>query len=612
MKLLILGGNNFIGAELVKQALKAGHDVHVLSLIKPQGSTVTWHNINRNDIPALSKLFKEHSFDTVIDNIAFNGWQVEALFQVSVGRFQKYVLTSTVEIYHNSSALLATEADELFVPRVTVPKQDESNYRRGKRACEVALSAISHVQWSVARPSMVVGPNDHLTGSARGRLAYGRSMFYPARILDNQPILLQDNDYKNFSIVWYADVAKALLLLAEHRPELDRQAFNVSGAIIGNRKLLRALSPTTNVVRAAEEKLVAIDYAFPYVIPTSPWWMLIDSSKLKQHGWTPTPVEDFAPKLMKAKKATSVAALIKPARAAELSLASELAEEPLTPDTLSSTPSILGIGTYLGEATPECDAAYEAALLEAQRLGITTIDTAANYRNGMSERLIGRLLLDGRLNRQTTFVITKGGYANSDLALHLAEHERKHHHSVRAAYIMKSLRASVKNLGAAPSCYLVHNPDTALKYMTAEQLYAALTITFTALEEAVSDGLIASYGVAVWHAFTNGALSIERLVKCAEIAAGESLHNFKGVELPYNTLDSLTSTYRCQAVNGELFTPLEAARKLNLQTFTSFTVRRGSEAAPMLIANSVAHPHVTTALIGMRQAMHVREAAKAI
>ena len=54
--------------------------------------------------------------------------------------------------------------------------------------------------------------------------------------------------------------------------------------------------------------------------------------------------------------------------------------------------SSIGIGTYLGEADEETDAAYRDSVARAVRGGCNVIDSAINYRFQRSERCVGEAL----------------------------------------------------------------------------------------------------------------------------------------------------------------------------------------------------------------------------
>ena len=59
--------------------------------------------------------------------------------------------------------------------------------------------------------------------------------------------------------------------------------------------------------------------------------------------------------------------------------------------------STLGLGTYLGPATDAGDAAYTEAALAFFAAGGNVFDTAANYRDGRSERALGAAFKGGEV-----------------------------------------------------------------------------------------------------------------------------------------------------------------------------------------------------------------------
>src|ERR687897_2570550 len=81
--------------------------------------------------------------------------------------------------------------------------------------------------------------------------------------------------------------------------------------------------------------------------------------------------------------------------------------------------SSLGMGTYLGQITPEEDRDLENAIYESVKSGaMNVIDTAVNYRSMKSEKNIGkaikRLIEDGVISRDQVFISTKNGYITND------------------------------------------------------------------------------------------------------------------------------------------------------------------------------------------------------
>jgi nucleoside-diphosphate-sugar epimerase len=72
MRLLILGGNKFLGKELVRQALQQNHELTIISLDSPEfPNEVDWINVNRNNYDDLRFALEGKEFDCIIDNIAY-------------------------------------------------------------------------------------------------------------------------------------------------------------------------------------------------------------------------------------------------------------------------------------------------------------------------------------------------------------------------------------------------------------------------------------------------------------------------------------------------------------------------------------------------------------
>jgi aryl-alcohol dehydrogenase-like predicted oxidoreductase len=82
---------------------------------------------------------------------------------------------------------------------------------------------------------------------------------------------------------------------------------------------------------------------------------------------------------------------------------------------MTPKPSRLGMGTYLGALTPEFSEKVKMTLAKGiQELGLTTIDTAINYRCMRSEQLIGDLIQTKKINRDRIYLTTKGGFIPFD------------------------------------------------------------------------------------------------------------------------------------------------------------------------------------------------------
>lgn len=309
MKVLIIGGNRFVGAELVTRAALAGHQVTVLALDPPTQRArahVRFVKADRNDRNALTRELAGQEFDAVLDNIAFVPENIRLLFDVLQGRIGRYVLTSSVDIYSRDTSHISSEDRAVLEPSSLDDAPRTERYLRGKRGCEKELQQYS-VPWTVIRPANVFGRTDPVPPSPRNlhplHHPYGRSLFMPVRVLDGGPILLRRDDRRVFRLAGVQDVATALLLVAQH-PRAVGKAFNVAGdEIWTSERLVRATCEAAgivpDIVRVSGKELRAAgldDYHSPYGKLQT--WSVSDNKQLRELGWKPTPAAVHLAKLV--------------------------------------------------------------------------------------------------------------------------------------------------------------------------------------------------------------------------------------------------------------------------------------------------------------------------
>ncbi len=312
MKILLVGGNRFVGVEIIWHLLRAGHDVTVLALDAPPADVrahVGWLAANRNDEAALATLFCHEYFDVVVDNIAYEPQQVACLTAALQGRAGRYLLTSTTDTYPHNMPRDFTE-DQTDIREYDMPSLAESDrYNYGKRSCEAVLIK-SGIPWTALRPCIVIGPRDNINGAPAMRGTHwfeesARSHFWPQRIMDGGPILLSCEDEYVMKMVWIGDLARAFTHAIANPETTMGQAFNVAGdEVWTNERIVRALAAaagiTPEIVRVPSEVIeqAGLDYAPVY--GTAAYWPLADSAKLKSTGWKPTPAEQWMPFLLEA------------------------------------------------------------------------------------------------------------------------------------------------------------------------------------------------------------------------------------------------------------------------------------------------------------------------
>src|SRR5262249_37832977 len=128
----------------------------------------------------------------------------------------------------------------------------------------------------------------------------------------------------------------------------------------------------------------------------------------------------------------------------------------------------LGFGCY---RIAEGNAMHERALRDYLDCGGNLIDTSANYGDGHSETLVGKVL--AAYPRDRVILVTKGGYIqgqNMALALRrkfpeVVEYGEGIWHCIHPEFLETQLRMSAERMGQSRiDVYLLHNPEYFLEH----------------------------------------------------------------------------------------------------------------------------------------------------
>ena len=314
--------------------------------------------------------------------------------------------------------------------------------------------------------------------------------------------------------------------------------------------------------------------------------------------------------------------------------------------------SSLGMGTYLGDLTHTDDALIESGVVQSIKSGaMNVIDTALNYRAMKSEKSIGRALLrlaDAGVDRKGIFISTKNGYITNDgdyPGVDLAEYIQRMfiengiiepgdissgYNVMNPNYISRCIDKSLSNLHLSTiDLVYIHNAyESWHQDVDSKTFFEMLAKVFEIYETYRKAGRIQFYGMATWTCFRakQGAkdhLSLQQVVKIAE-SIGGSNHGFRFIQMPYNLLYFEANSIRNQSLDGSgiLYTPLEAASRLNIGVFASVPLMQGRllggeypdyPGAPTgskvgkIIQVIRSSPGIVSALIGQKRTEHLEE-----
>jgi aryl-alcohol dehydrogenase-like predicted oxidoreductase len=309
--------------------------------------------------------------------------------------------------------------------------------------------------------------------------------------------------------------------------------------------------------------------------------------------------------------------------------------------------SSIGLGTYLGDPTPQTDTLYDAAIRQALVHGCNVLDAAINYRHQRSERVIGQVLTalvhEKVLQREEIVVATKGGYVAfdgdvpPDPRAYVQETVIKtglagaddiiEWNCIAPRYIDNQVDCSLRNLNLdCLDIYYLHNPEAQLQKCSRSEFARRIEAAFTILEEKVASGKICRYGTATWNGYrqqptARDVLFLADLIEIAERVGGKA-HHCKIVQLPYNLGMTEALTRKNQRVGSEMISVLEAAHEFGITVMASASILQGrlAHSLPTSVSEALSElqsdaqralqftrstPGITTALVGMKSVAHV-------
>jgi nucleoside-diphosphate-sugar epimerase len=227
MRILVTGGNRYIGLELVRELARAGHDVTVINshdVPLPEG--VRRIHADRR-IPgeferALAPL--RDAFDVVFDNTAFVPADIAPMIELFRGRVQHYVFTSSQAVYRRSYVQPLREDFRRHAPDDHDPRKA---YGMGKVQCEdILLDEWQHNGFPATwlRVGHTMGPRSP---------APTRDPAFFARLEAGRPILVPGDGFATLSLVHINDVARLMVALVGN-PRVRGQGYNVAGAEVAS------------------------------------------------------------------------------------------------------------------------------------------------------------------------------------------------------------------------------------------------------------------------------------------------------------------------------------------------------------------------------------------
>jgi nucleoside-diphosphate-sugar epimerase len=222
MRALVMGGNRYIGLNLVFELARRGHDVTMMNSHEapmPEGAR-RFHG-DRQVPGTITDVLGPHrdEFDVVFDNTAYHVSDLEPMVELFAGRVQHFAFTSSVAVYRRTFQQPVRETFRTHDPDDPAPVKA---YGVGKVQCEQYLDGLfreHEFPYTVFRVSHTIGPRSPLPT---------REPSYFERLTRGRPILIPGEGFPFVNLIHVADVASLMASIIGN-DAAKGQIYNVSG-----------------------------------------------------------------------------------------------------------------------------------------------------------------------------------------------------------------------------------------------------------------------------------------------------------------------------------------------------------------------------------------------
>ncbi len=227
MKILVIGGTQFIGRHVVEHLLADNYDVTLLNRGKtgPQlfpNVPIIKADRESDELKNIKGL--QQNWDAVIDLCAYYPKDVSRILEILNGRTGRYVFCSTISVYAasvmNEPAPIIDEASPLLsCTAKEAVNTSMTTYGQRKAECERVImnQHKSGVPSIILRPSVVFGAHDYTD-----RFAY-----WIWRASQDKPFLLPDDGTTITSRTYAPDLASAFVACLKSKEALGK-AYNIA------------------------------------------------------------------------------------------------------------------------------------------------------------------------------------------------------------------------------------------------------------------------------------------------------------------------------------------------------------------------------------------------
>ena len=287
----MLGGTQWLGGEVARAALAAGHHVTCLARGSTVPSGARMVRADRDDDQALAAVAGRR-WDAVIDLATAHGHVRRAARDLA--HADRYVFVSTASVYRDLSQAGITEDAPTYPPLDAHAMDSMEQYGAAKVSGERAvIAAFEPDRFAVVRPGLIGGPGD----------PSGRTTYWPLRFARpaNGSVLVPAAELPT-SVIDVRDLAAFLLALAEGTASGTFNAVGRSLPLSEHLRLARAAAGHDGPLLSAPDDWLIAHGVNQWAGPRSlPLWLhdaaalglgAIDNSRALAAGLSLRPLAD--------------------------------------------------------------------------------------------------------------------------------------------------------------------------------------------------------------------------------------------------------------------------------------------------------------------------------
>jgi 2'-hydroxyisoflavone reductase len=206
LRILILGGTQFLGVHITERALARGHKVTLFNRGKTHTELFPQVEKLQGDRDGQLDILKGHTWDAVIDDSGYVPRHVRLSAQLLAPTIKQYLYVSSISAY---AGFTTPNDEDSALGKLADPgteKVDGGSYGPLKALCEQEVKRALPGRFTIIRPGYVAGPQDHTD----------RFTYWPARAARGAEMLVPGTPRDPIQYIDVRDLARFAIDALEH------------------------------------------------------------------------------------------------------------------------------------------------------------------------------------------------------------------------------------------------------------------------------------------------------------------------------------------------------------------------------------------------------------